>query len=149
MEMGRFYTMDKITLRYYILEHDRIRRAGLNSQGKRKFAGLAGKSAILVEVIVKASNPPVITRICTMVVDFDEEGKWDLNPMEMRKVAYKSAFLFEDKTNAPSNVVHFFPQPKLSSQQLELLKAQVIKEFGIATWNIAVQMKLVYTGAVR
>ncbi len=135
--------MDKIKLRYYILEHDRIRIAGINSQGKRKFAGLAGKSAILVEVIIKALNPPVITRFGTMVIDFDEEGKWHLNPIEMRKVANKSAFLFEDDNKTPSNVVHFSPQPKLSSQQHELLKAQVIKEFGIATWNIAVQMKLV------
>ncbi len=104
---------------------------------------MAGKNALLVEVIIKALNPPVIARIGTTVVDFDEEGKWHLNPMEMRKVAYKSASLFEDKAKAPSNVVQFFPQPKISSQQRELLKAQLVKEFGISTWNIAVQMKLV------
>lgn len=135
--------MDKIKIRLYILEHDRIRKAGLNSQGKRMFTGLGGASAILVEVIIQSLDPPVIVRIGTMVIDFDEKGRWYLNPIEMRKVANKSALLFEDDKKEPSNVVHFSPQPKLSSQQHELLKAQLIKEFGISTWNLAVQMKLV------
>lgn len=135
--------MEKIKLRLYILENDRIRRAGLDSQGKRKFAGLAGKNALLVEIIIMALKPPIILKIGTTVIDFDEEGKWHLNPMEIRKAVHISEYLFEDKAKAQSNVVRFFPQPKISSQQRELLKAQVIKEFGIATWNFAVQMKLV------
>jgi len=73
--MERSWTMAKIKLRLYILENDRIRRVGIDSQGKRKFAELAGKNALLVEIIIKPLNPPVILKIGFTVIDFDEKGQ--------------------------------------------------------------------------
>jgi len=63
--------------------------------------------------------------------------------MEIRKVAHISESQFENKEKASNNVVRFLPQPKISNKQRELIKAQVIKEFGIDTWNLVRQMKLV------
>ncbi len=142
-KMGGLKSMGKVKLRFYILEEESIRRAGLDSQGKRKFAGLVCKNALLVSMAFTESNVPVIFKIDVTVINFDEEGKWFLDPIEIQKAAIKHETLFEDKSEAPSNLVRFLPQPKLSSKQRELLKARVIKELGVATWNIAVLNKLV------
>ncbi len=130
-------------MRLYLLEGDKIRRVGLNSQGKRKFTGLAGKNALLINITYTPLSMPVILKVGITVIDFDEEGRWYLDPAEIRKAAYKSDSVFEDKEKTPSNLVRFLPQPKISNKQRELLKAQIVKEFGIATWNFAIQRKLV------
>jgi len=127
--------MNKVKLRFYLLHENKLIKIGRDSYKSRRFPALANNIAMLLQVVYLNSDNPFILKIWLSNIYFDDNGKWDIYPMERVKAANAMNDLFDNNYKDENKIAHLIPKPKLSPKQKDMLKKRITKDFGIQFWN--------------
>lgn len=114
-------------VRFYLVEKDRIRKIGVDSNMKRKFPGLENTNQTLMIIIFEENQ---INRVELSNIVFNEDGQWDIDREQM-KLKIKNFDILGNKKKYPK--IDF--KPTLTTKQLDLIKHKVVNDFGIHFWQ--------------